>query len=513
MISPVDRFRRLPPAARRACFEALSKTPGALADVRYDFEGFWAHEHQRVSVEELEAARLVVFAGPRGQGKTEAAVQLFIREIHAGRATRPRIFAANEADVDKVVVHGISGIMAALPKSERPRWVASEGPAGVLRFRNGTEALCFSARVPDAAVAHAGDLDLYDDVAKWPSHTAMTAWAHADMSLRVGYACGIVATTRRGTTMLRKLLDGKVDGVLMKRPTDLRVNRFNLSRKMYNSLLAEIGGTDLLRQELYDEDISASSPFAGLNFDVAPIRVFEAPRGSFAEVVVCVDPSDGKGGGHDDWGIGAAGRRHDRHVVALDDETGQYDDDEAGAKVIEMAERWGARKVIVERNRGEKRVASVIKAAHYKRRYERGDDALVPLPEIIGVTAKEAKKLRAGPLRALYLEGMLHHVAGLAALERQQREWEPDGPKRPRQDDHIDWWVHAVMHLAGLEAGAGATAADQLEGMAEATARALRAARGETMLSRERPNPLGEVMGARGAARWGRSGGGNRGRL
>jgi hypothetical protein len=111
----------------------------------------------------------------------------------------------------------------------------------------------------------------------------------------------------------------------------------------------------------------------------------------------------------------------------------------------------------------------VIKAAHYKRRWEEGDDAVRPLPEIVGVTAKEAKKLRAGPLRALYLEGVLHHVAGLGSLERQQREWDPDGPKRPRQDDRIDAMVHAVMYLAGLEAGMGASAAEQLAGLAART--------------------------------------------
>ncbi len=46
------------------------------------------------------------------------------------------------------------------------------------------------------------------------------------------------------------------------------------------------------------------------------------------------------------------------------------------------------------------------------------------------------------------------------------REWEPEGPKRPRQDDRIDWLVHAVHHLADL----GNTVVDagpQLSGLAE----------------------------------------------
>ena len=68
----------------------------------------------------------------------------------------------------------------------------------------------------------------------------------------------------------------------------------------------------------------------------------------------------------------------------------------------------------------------------------------------VGVAAREGKVPRAGPVRALYLQGMVHHVAGLGALERQQREWDPSGPKRPRQDDRIDALVHGAVYLADL---------------------------------------------------------------
>jgi hypothetical protein len=41
-------------------------------------------------------------------------------------------------------------------------------------------------------------------------------------------------------------------------------------------------------------------------------------------------------------------------------------------------------------------------------------------------------------------------MPGLAQLERQQREWDPDAPRRPRVDDRIDWLVHAAHYLAYL---------------------------------------------------------------
>ncbi len=451
----VDRLRALPPGARAALFDQLGATPGVLTDVRYQFDTFWGRESQIVTPEDVRRAALVVFTGRRGLGKTEAAVQLFNREILAGRAVRPRIFGANEGDVDKAVVHGDSGILATLPPDQRPIWIRGEGPAGVLRYRNGVEVVCFSARSPEGAVSHQGDLDLYDDLAKWGPHT-FTAWAHARASCRVGVACGIVATTRRGTVLLRKLLGGDVPGVLIKRSDDIHANRFNLSPKNYRAMVSEFGGTDFHRQEMDDEDVG-SSPFTGLVFEAAPIRIDAAPRSDFVELVVAVDPSAGKGGDHDDWGIGAAGRRRDGHVVALDDDSGQHDDDSGGEKVLDICERWGATVIIVEANRGP-HVRSAIRAAFYKRRAECGAERLRPMPDIVPVTARDGKKLRAGPLRGLYRQGMLHHVAGLGAMEKQQREWDPDGPKYPRQDDRIDWWVHAVHHLADLGAAAGAPA-------------------------------------------------------
>lgn len=461
-----DRLRALPPEDRAAVFDAVETElgVGALHDVRYDFEGFWLRDHQIVTEEELsppdaQPPGLVVFTGPRGDGKTMAAITLFDRLIRQGKAERPRLFAATEGDVDKVVVHGVSGIMSLYSKRDpnRPIWIAGEGPAGVLRYPGGVEVLCFSAKVSEGAVAHAGDLDLYDDVAKWGAR-AFDAWAHARASCRIGMALGVVATTRRGTHLLRRLLKDDLEGVLIKRGGDLEANRFNLSEKMYNQRRKELGENDFVRQEFDDEDISASSPFVGFDFDSAPIRILSAPREDFTEIIVAVDPADGKGGDHDEWGIGAAGRRHDRHVVALEDASGSYDEDEAAAEALRLCEAWGATTIIAENNRC-KHVRAALRAAHFQRELEamRFDerDAPRPLPKIVGVNAKDGKALRAGPLRVLYAQGTLHHVAGLRLLEKQQREWDPDGPRRPRQDDRIDWLVHAVHYLADLGALGG----------------------------------------------------------
>ncbi len=476
----VDGLRLLPPRQREALFAELAADPGALSDVRHDWHdregkpGFWPRPAQVIPPEALERYSLIVITGARGEGKTRSAIELFIREVDEGRAVLPRLFGATEADVDKAVVHGASGLFAHMAPEQRKRWcwIADEGPAGVIRVRNklgaNVEVICFTAKAPEGAVSHAGDLDLYDDVAKWGPH-ALTAWTHARLSCREGYACGIVATTKRGTALLRKLLEQKLDGVLVRRLA-LGSNKGNLAAKWRENTRAELGEVagDLILQELDDEDISASSPFVGLDFEAPPIRLVELRMDDFEELIVAVDESGGKGGDHDLWGIGCAGRRKDKHVVAIEDGSGSYDDAEAGEKILELCERRRVRKIVVEKNRGD-RVLTVIRAAWYKRKAEKKEGGLRALPEIVGVVAREGKRLRAGELRPLYLDGMLHHGpnATLRALERQQRGWDPDAPRRPRVDDLIDWWTHAVHYLARLhDARRDPRAA--FEGLAEA---------------------------------------------
>ncbi len=458
----VDRFRRLPPRIREQILADIEGDEelgsGALYDLHHDWEGFWLRQHQIVSDDELfpwDAAPpgLVVITGPRADGKSQSAFTLWDRLVRSGRAELPRLFAATDADIESTLIKGKSGIMSLYDRNDpaRPRWRKNAGYCGELEYPGGLVAKCFTAAASQQCVGDNGDLDLYDDVAKWGPN-ARTAWGHARLSCRLGIALGIVATTRRGTHMLQRLLKKKLEGVLVKRGTDLRANRFNLSPKYYTQVATELGeNDDLIRQELYDEDVTSSSPFAGLDFDSTPIRIIEAPREAFAEVIVAVDPAEHNGTSHDEWGIGAAGRRDDKHLVALEDVSDVLGEEEAGDRIIELCEQWGATKVIVETNRS-KAVTSTIRAAYYKRKVEAlevGDSPPV-MPEIIPVHAKERKVIRAGPVRPLYLQGMIHHLPGMYKLEKQAREWDPNAPRRPRQDDRIDWLVHALTYLGGL---------------------------------------------------------------
>lgn len=507
----VDRLRALPPVERRHVYESLEREFGLapFLDVDRDREGFWYRDAQVVTDEELRRKKLVLFVGDRGDGKTDAAMNLFDRLIREGRARMPRMFAANSGDIGDILINGPSGLLSLYDRDDpkRPRWYPNEGNHGVVRYPNGVRVVCFSAEVKKGAVGHGGDVDFYDDVTKWAGKE--TAWNHARTSCREGLGLGIVATSAgEGEQQLWDLIEGKAETAttLIKRLSGekadppVRPNLFNLSYRYYEQMLEELGDTDFYRREMLGENVSASSPFTGLDFDSAPIRVVAPSSSQIAKVAVAVDPADGKGGSHDEWGIGAAARLHDGHVVALDDASGSYDDDEAAAEAIRLCELWGATEIVVENNRGAKRVQNAIAAVYYRRELEversEGAMASIPMPKIIPIQAKDGKVLRAGPLRVMYLQGTLHHVQGLRELERQQREWKPDGPKRPRQDDRIDWWVHVVLHLADL-ARLGAGAARQLAGLAEATDKALQGGRKLAEGAPERPSPMSQLLGGR----------------
>lgn len=477
-----DRYRRLPPKERarlRAEIEGDPELgPGALYDLHHAWEDVWLRPYQIVTDRDLnpeddDPPGLIIFTGQRGDGKTQSAVTLFDRLIKEGKAEKPRIFAATDADVEKYVIKGESGIFTLYDKSdpERPSWHKNAGFCGELRYPNGVIVDCFSAAAPEQATAGNGDLDLYDDPAKWGANTR-TVWTHARASCRIGIGLAITATTKRGTELLKNLLKGGMKGVILRRPPALDANRFNLKKGYKEQAIRELGEhDDLVRQELFDEDIVSGAPFTDLDFDSHPIRIVECARAELREVVIAVDPAEHNGTSHDEWGIGAAGKRHDGHFIALEDQSDVLGEEEAGDRIIALCEHWGAWKIIVETNRS-KAVTSTIRAAYYKRRLEamEAGETPPPMPEIIPVHVKQGKTIRAGHVRPLYIQGVVHHLPGLHKLEKQQRNWNPNGPRRPRQDDRIDWLVHALTHLARL-AGKVPVSIDQVKGLAERSQR------------------------------------------
>ena len=440
-----DRFRELPKAKRDRILEALEADGLPLSDLHYDWDGFWARPDQIVSPEDLERNSLIVFTGIRGTGKTAAAVHLWCREVLAGRARYPRIFAASEGDVEKVVVEGGSGIMSSLPKEDRPVWVKSDGMAGALKFKNGVTALGFSAASAESSVGHQGDLDLYDDVAKWSKHVSATAWAHARMSCRIGYGVGIVATTRRGTTLLRKLLKGNLDGVLIRRPENHKANKFNLTARYFRQMEKELGDSELYLQELEDQDIGNQSPFDG--FDLSTMRVDGLPP-SLVAIAVWVDPATSSGSQSCEIGIVVVGLDSRGVVYAIEDLSARMNSAEWPRVAMDAFERWQSRcaniHIGVETNKGGNMVAQLLRNEERIRHLQR-NQAAVDTIRILEINAKQSKCERAAPCASLLKANRIKFLPKLRTLESQLAELSDD---EGAHTDRADAFVHAVRDLA-----------------------------------------------------------------
>lgn len=188
------------------------------------------------------------------------------------------------------------------------------------------------------------------------------------------------------------------------------------------------------------------------------------------DLVVSVDPSGGKGKGHDEQGILAVGRAGDEGFV-LEDRTCSLSPMGWGKKAVHLAVELSADRIIVEDNYGGEMTANTVRvAADALRDDETLDDETRASAARFGTehpgnveqrNAQGSKKVRAEPCAALYGErerpetwphARLHHVGEFPDLEAEQCGWEPD--VTPKSPNRVDALAHACAAL-GLTKGRG----------------------------------------------------------
>jgi phage terminase large subunit-like protein len=442
----VDELRRWPEDDIKALLTALS--PEEAAALWWEWSTLWARPDQ------LAPPAFWIYwwlFGGKGSGKTRAAAEWVNARAAAGFGP-VRLIAGTDDDVRDTLIEGVSGILASARPDFVPEWEPSKKR---LTWPNGVKGLCFSAEEPKRLHGKAGQTDWYDDLTGWKSRAKET-FDVAAFGLREGDARAVLTANPEESELIVSLFDDPSRQIVrVESTTD--DNLVNLAPALL-STLRQFAGTEIELRHRHGVLVrsSAGNPFRGINFEDLPVRAHEA--GELEEIALVLDPADGCTTQHDEWGIGCIGRRSDRHVVGLEDASARLEEDAAGETALDILDRWAflhpsARLVIVaETNRGEKRIRSTINAAHWRRVAE--GRSRRPLPEIVGVVAKDAKGIRAGELRGLYLGGLLHHLVGMAPCEAQQRTWNPAAPRRPAVDDRIDWLTHGVHYLAGL-GGAG----------------------------------------------------------
>jgi phage terminase large subunit-like protein len=423
----------LPPQRRTAVLRPLpDQALWAIAE-----EWWWrAHGGQ----EEPEAApdgmpwRLWAIVAGRGFGKTRAGAEWVWARAREDGAHRIALVAATLDEVRRVMIEGESGLLAVARGGEAPRWIASRG---LLLFPSGAEAHAFSAERPESLRGPQHHFAWCDELAKWPG-LAGTGLAKANAALDnllLGLRLGgrprtIVTTTPRPGPLLRRILAMPRCAVTHGRTAD----NPHLPPDFLAAMDALFGRTRLGRQELEGLLLDEHD---GALWTRALIERARAPAGAalpaMARVVLGLDPPASTGG--DSCGIVVCGR--DEHGIAwvLADLTAGGLSPEAWARrVADAAARYGATRIVAEKNQGGDMIASVLRAV----------DASLP---VVLVAATRSKAARAEPIALRFETGDARLAGAFPELEDQLCALTWSGYQGPGSPDRADALVWAMTEL------------------------------------------------------------------
>jgi len=381
--------------------------------------------------------RTWIVLGGRGAGKTRAGAEWVRAAVEGprpgdpGRARRVALVGETSDQAREVMVFGDSGILACASPDRRPAWEATRRR---LVWPNGAVAQVFSAHEPEALRGPQFDAAWADELAKWKR--GGEAWDNLQFALRLGDCPRqVVTTTPRNVGILKALLATQ-STVATRAPTE--ANRAHLAASFLAEVRARYGGTRLGRQELDGvllEEVEGALWTAAM-LDAARVAVVPP----LDRVVVAVDPPVTGHARSDACGIvvagvQAAGPPQDWRAYVLEDATlaGASPDEWARAAIAAMR-RHGAERLVAEVNQGGALVESVIRQV----------DGLVPYKAL---RASRGKAARAEPVAALYEQGRVAHVGGLAALEEQMCRMTPTGYQGSGSPDRLDALVWALSEL------------------------------------------------------------------
>jgi phage terminase large subunit-like protein len=347
--------------------------------------------------------RIWLLMAGRGFGKTRAGAEWVRAEALARPGARIALVAATPAEARAVMVEGVSGLLALGLAAERPQF---ESSLRRLLWPNGTMAMLYGASDAESLRGPEHDFAWCDEVGKWPDGVA--AWDNLMLTLRRGARPQVAATTTpRGGALLRRLV--KEDGVVVTRGA-MAANRLHLADGWIGAMERLYGGTRLGRQELDGEMLEDAEGALWTRAGIEACRVAADAIGAPVRVIVGVDPPAGgcsgtSSSGGDACGIVVAGALRDGRLAVLEDASVASGVPSVWAHaVVSAAARWGADRVVAERNQGGAMVRATLLAA----------DATLP---VVDAWASQAKGARAEPVSLRYERGEVVHAGVFPELE------------------------------------------------------------------------------------------------
>ena len=324
------------------------------------------------------------------------------------------------------MVEGVSGLLAAHERRERPKWIPSRRR---LEWPNGAVAQVFSAEDPESLRGPQFAAAWCDELAKW--RHAEATFDMLQFGLRLGERPRqVITTTPRPIALIKRLVADPKTAVTRAATV---VNARHLAPAFLDAVVGRYAGTRLGRQELDGEIVEERADALWTRGGLENCRVDAAPP--LQRIVVAVDPPASASKGADACGLVAAGRAEDGTIYVIADETaGQLSPAGWSRKAIALWRRLSADALVVEVNQGGDMVRAVIGEA----------DPTVP---VIAVRARKGKWLRAEPVAALYEQGRVKHAGVFPALEDEMCDFGLDGLSSGRSPDRLDALVWAVTAL------------------------------------------------------------------
>lgn len=390
----------------------------------------WARDDQLPPLD--RPWRSWLFLGGRGAGKTRAGAEwiraqaLGIPPLAPRIASRIALVGETILDARRVMVEGVSGLLAVHRDCERPVFEASKLQ---LVWPTGAVAQLFSAEDADSLRGPQFEVAWTDEVAKW--RTAEATWDMLQFALRLGAEPRqVITTTPRPIQLLRQIMGDPATVITRAATAD---NADFLAPPFVDQMLRRYGGTALGRQELLGEIIDERAAALWRRDWIEAHRVTAAPE--LRSIVVAVDPPVTATAASDACGIVVAGVGPDGRAYVLADRTLQGREPAQWARAAVAAYRdFMADRVVAEVNQGGDLVVMILKQI----------DAAVPVRT---VRATRGKWLRAEPVAALYAEGRVAHAGAFDALEDQMCNFGADGLVAGRSPDRLDALVWALTDL------------------------------------------------------------------
>ncbi|WP_072392098.1 terminase family protein [Hyphomicrobium sp. CS1GBMeth3] len=420
-------------AAGRLSQDLANLDTETLAFVLADWQ-VWARDDQLPPQTTAHGGdwRVWLILGGRGAGKTRAGAEwvrakaLGIPALGVEPARRIALVGETLSDVRRVMIEGVSGLLAIHRDDERPDFESSKSQ---LVWPNGAVAQMFSAEDPDSLRGPQFDAAWCDELAKWrrPEET----WDMLQFGMRLGTSPAIAVTTTPRPLPLLKTIMNDPATVITRAATS--ANAAHLAPTFIAEMERRYAGTALGRQELLGEIVDERSGSLWRRDWIESNRVGQCPE--LTSIVVAVDPPVTATARSDACGIIVAGLGADGRAYIAADRSLQGREPQVWARAAVRAyQEFLADRVVAEVNQGGDLVTAVLRQI----------DETVP---VRAVRATRGKWLRAEPVAALYAEGRVAHAGRFETLEQQMLTFGADGLSHGRSPDRVDALVWALTDL------------------------------------------------------------------